>query len=104
MLWTPDIIASIDLLATREGGRAGPTPAHSFGCPLEYENEYFDCRLDLSDVGPLVPGTEARVPVKFLVPEHVLPRLYVGAQFTLWEGRTIGRGRVVELCNDVHAR
>jgi hypothetical protein len=97
MLPKVHLLADIQFLPTAEGGRRGPTPPERFGCPLEFEGEYFDCLLDLSERGPVVPGEFVRVPVAFLCPELILPRLAVGATFTLWEKRTIARGTVVEL-------
>ena len=73
------------------------SPSRRTGGSLGFENEYFECRLDLSEVGSIPPGRHARVPVKFLSPELIVPRLSVGSTFTLWEGKTIGRGRVVTL-------
>jgi hypothetical protein len=97
MLWDPDAIVDIELLPRKAGGRSGPTPATFLGCPFGIDGEYFDCRLDFSDTGPVSPGTKARVPVTFLSPSLVIPRLRSGAAFTLWEGKTIGHGQVVEI-------
>ena len=95
MLWQPDILAEVTLLSTAAGGRHGPTPADSFGCPLCFGGEYFDIRFDLSDIGHVAPGMTVRVPAKFLFPELIKPRLAVGSEFSLWEMRTIGIGKVI---------
>src|SRR2546423_750063 len=97
MLWEPHILADIELLTTDSGGRSTTLSAQSYGCPLGFEGAYFECRLDLSEVGPLDPGDRARVPIRFFHPELILPRLTRGSEFTLWEGKTVGRGTVVEL-------
>lgn len=99
MLWQPDIIAQVTLLSTTEGGRQGPTPSNYFGCPLGFENEYFDVRLDLSEVGSVAPGDTVRVPAKFLCPDLIKNRLSVGCVFILWEGKKIGEGKVLEVIN-----
>jgi hypothetical protein len=96
----PDIIATVQLYSTDAGGRSGPTPSDIYGCPLEFEGEKFDCRLLLRDVGALLPGTSGRVPVAFLYPESIKPRLKVGSRFTLWELRTIAEGVVEEVLAD----
>ena len=101
MLWQPDAIIDLELLPTEIGGRSIPTPPTFLGCPFGFEGEFFDCRLDFTDIGPMSPGTNARVPVKFLSPALVLPRLRAGSSFTLWEGKTIGRGTVVEVMGAV---
>ena len=97
MRFVPDIFAEVRLFPTQDGGRRGPTPAEVFGCPLNYKGKFFDMRLDLSEVGSLSPGSTTRVPLAFLSPGLILPRLSIGSQFTLWEGRTIGEGTVLEL-------
>jgi hypothetical protein len=96
----PDIIASIRLYSTAEGGRKGPTPADKLGCMLEIGKCTFDCRLLLDQTGPLNPGEEAKVPVKFLDIEAVRGLLRVGRQFQLRELRTIGEGTIVEILID----
>lgn len=96
----PDIIATVRFYATEAGGRKGPTPPIMFGCPLEFEGEKFDCRLLLNEVGSLAPGATAKVPVAFLYPELIKPRLKVGSQFTLWELRTIAKGVVEQILPD----
>ncbi len=92
-----DILAEDHLLPTESGGRRGPTLADKFGCPVGIGSEFFDMRIDLSSTGSLSPGQTARVPMAFLRPDFVLPLLHVGSEFTLWEGRTIGHGRVIEM-------
>lgn len=92
-----DILAEVQLLPTEKGGRRVPTPADKFGCPVGIGGEFFDMRIDLSSVGSLSPGQTARVPMAFLRPDFVLPLLHVGSEFSLWEMRTIGHGRVIEI-------
>src|SRR3989344_4379940 len=92
-----DIIARVTLYPTSKGGRQGPTPDDMFGCIFEFEGEFFECRLLLGKTGPLSPGTEALVPVKFLNPNLFISRLQRGARFKLRELGTIGEGEVVDL-------
>lgn len=92
---TPGILAEVTFFPTAEGGRKGPTPASQFRCPLHYSGEFFDCCLDLSGIGPIAPGTTVQVRIEFLVPELIMPRLNPGDEFTLWDGRTVARGRVM---------
>jgi len=97
MLWEPDIIANVTLLSTEQGGRHGATPTSRFGCPCEIQGEMFDGRMDLSAIGSVAPGDRFRVPIRFLRPDLVRPRLRVGFCFSLWEGSTIGYAVVIEL-------
>jgi hypothetical protein len=92
-----DAIVEVELLATEDGGRNGPTPSDKFGCPLEIGSKFYDCRFDLTASGPLRPGCSSVVPVAFLFPEDAIPLLFEGATFKLWEGRTIGTGRVISM-------
>lgn len=93
----PDLIARIHLFPTLEGGRQGPTPSDKFGCPLEFNGEYFDCLLLLGETGSLWPGQEAVVPIKFLNPDLVKHLLKQGDKFYLWEGKRIAEGEVEKL-------
>jgi hypothetical protein len=95
-----DITAEVTFLPTAEGGRQGPTQADWYGCPLHFEGDYFDIRFDLSSIGCVSPGETVRVPARFLFPELIKPRLAVGSLFTLWEGRTVGQGRVLKIHED----
>jgi hypothetical protein len=98
-----DILAEIELLPTEKGGRRGPTSCDKFGCPVGIAGEFFDMRIDLSSIGSLSPGQMARVPMAFLRPDFLLPLLHVGSEFTLWEMRTIGYGRVIVFYSDITA-
>jgi hypothetical protein len=93
----PDIIASVRFYSTEEGGRRVPTSPKLFKCPLDFEGEKFDCGLHLEQSGPLSPGSNATVPITFLFPDLIKPRLKVGSPFTLWEMRTIAEGVVEQI-------
>jgi hypothetical protein len=93
----PDIMASLRLYTTAEGGRKGPTPPDKLGCPFEFQGELFDCRLLLDETGPLAPGAKATVPILFLRPDLIKDRLQIGSRFTLWEMGTIAEGVVKEI-------
>jgi hypothetical protein len=92
--WHWDIVAEIDMLASDQGGRLGPTPEGKFNCIMQMDEWNFDVRLDLADVGSLVPGQQLRVPIKFLDP--VSTKLYcsVGRKFSLRELRKIGSSTI----------
>ena len=96
----PDIRVRVRLRTVEEGGRQkGEIPPVQFGCPFVFEGEMFDCRLLLDQVGTtLQPGASyERIPVKFLFPDLVKPRLSPGASFKLWDGREIADGEVTEV-------
>jgi hypothetical protein len=94
---TPDVIAKIKLYETDVGGRCEPTPSDQFGCLVEINGEYFDCRLMLESIGSLRPGQIAIVPIKFLRPDLVCPLLRISQDFRLWDGKTVGNGEVQEI-------
>jgi len=100
LMLRPEIIADLEFLATDQGGRRGLTPRDRFKCPLQYDGEYFDCVLDLESCSPISPGERMSVPIQFLCPELIVPRLYVGAPVAPWELRIIARGVVTELSTD----
>jgi hypothetical protein len=94
---SPEIVAHVRLFPTSEGGRAGPTPSDQFGCPLVVGDKMFDCRMLLSEVGPLYPGQSALVPIKFLSPDLAMPLLSIGSRFHIWDGKVVGEGEVKEI-------
>jgi hypothetical protein len=94
----PDIIARVSVYAANHGGRQSTIPPVQFGCPFFFEGEGFDCRLLLDQVGvSLSPGSTADVPIKFVCPELVKPRLHRGARFKLWESGDFAEGEVLEI-------
>ena len=96
----PDVIARVHLFRTEEGGRGNTITAQHFGCPFRYDGEAFDCRILLDQVGvSLAPGATADVPIKFLRPDLIKPRLQAGARFKLWEGKDFADGEVLEVLN-----
>jgi hypothetical protein len=97
MQQTPDLIAKIYLFPTSEGGRQGPTPSEKFGCLLEFNGEFFDCRLLLEETGALWPGQEAVISIKFLNPDLAKHQLKLGDSFYLYEGKRIAEGEVEKL-------
>jgi hypothetical protein len=99
VLWKPDIFAEITLFPCTAGGRKGSTPSDCFGCPADIDGHYYDVRFDLSEVGSMLPGQTTIVPAKFLNPQ-IKKSLAIGMEFTLWEGKDIGTGRVVEICGN----
>jgi len=93
----PDIIVSLRFYTTAEGGRKGSLPQEKFGCPFEFQEVLFDCRLLLEETDALTPGAKATVLVIFLRPDLIKARLQVGSRFTLWEMGTIAEGVVQEI-------
>jgi hypothetical protein len=97
MSFRAEILAEARLIPTESGGRKTPITTVLYGCPFGIGTEFFDMRIDLSGAVSLSPGQTARVPMAFVCPHLVLPRLRVGMEFTLWEGKTIGWGTVIEI-------
>jgi len=92
----PEAFIEVRFKTTAEGGRKGPVFGQHYGCPLLVDGEYFDCRL-LLDGQQFELGQTYQAPVVFLHPELVLPKLSVGKSVTLWEGKDVGTGKVIQL-------
>lgn len=96
--------ARIALFGAADGGRSQAIPIMNFGCPAFFQNvpalasHGYDCRLLLPEYGqPISPGEIAeRVPMIFLSADEVGTYLKPGVKFTLWEGRTIAEGEILE--------
>lgn len=91
----PDILAEIYLYPTEEGGRKGPTPPTFYGCPLYINENYYSFRIFLN--GSVAPGEKAIGPVKFLIPEMVIPKIKVGNTYKMWESGFKGELKVLEV-------
>lgn len=96
-----DIIAEIKFYLEKDGGRKGATPDKFFGCPTVINDNYYDSRLLLADIGPIKPGDKVIVPVKFLDPQTVLKFLKEGDGFKLWETGNIAAGKVIRVCSNI---
>jgi hypothetical protein len=94
---TPEIFARIELYPTSADGRKGPLPDGMYRGVLGVAGEHYSIAF-VPPAGVLVqPGDAVEVGVQFLFPELALPHFAVGTEFTLWEGRDIGRGRVLRV-------
>ena len=91
---TSDITIAVRFKTTAEGGRSGPVIGKHFSCPMFISGEAFDCRL-LIEGRTLELGETYEVPVKFLNADLALPKLKVGKEIALWEGKEVAAGRVL---------
>ena len=92
-----EAIIKFRLRTESQGGRKRPIRTHQYGCPLFFEDYGYDCRFLNTENIILELGKEYELPIKFLCPELILPRLYVGAKVRLWEGKTIGEGEILKI-------
>lgn len=92
----PDAIINVRFLTTAVGGRNTAVEGQFYACPLFVDNEGFDCRL-LLEGQRLELGSAYEVPIKFLYRELALPKLAVGKEVLLWEGRNVAKGQVVKV-------
>lgn len=95
---SPDAYIDVKFRTTEEGGRKTPVAGNYYACPMFIDGEGFDCRLLISGMS-LALGTWYKVPVKFLNRDLALPNLVVGKVVTLWEGKDIADGKVLEIVN-----
>jgi len=93
-----DAIIKVRFKTTAEGGRQGAIiiVEHHYGCPLFVDGEAFDCRLLILGQ-TLQLGETYELPIKFLNPQLVLPKLSPAKSISLWEGKEIAVGEVVRL-------
>jgi hypothetical protein len=95
-----DAIIEVRFKTPDEGGRQGDvTGGEFYGCPLFVEGEAFDCRVLLSG-RTLQLGETYELPITFLNPALVLPKLSPGKPVKLWEGKDIATGKIVRLVSE----
>lgn len=92
----PDAIIEVRFKTPDEGGRKNAIIGNHYSCPLFIDGEGFDCRLILEG-RKIVLGAWYRLPVKFLNLNLVAPRLLTGKSITLWEGKPVAAGKIVEV-------
>jgi hypothetical protein len=51
----------------------------------------------INDAKPIKPGDTVELPIQFLWPNLVLPKLSVGTKFFLWAGGHFAEGQVVKI-------
>jgi len=93
----PEIIVEITLLPTEAGGRSCAISGGEYRGVLGVGLENFSVRFFVPIECSLSLGETQRFGVQFLFPEAALPYFSVGVTFTVWEGREIGCGRVLEV-------
>ena len=98
-----DVVARTRFLTTDEGGReTDVAPQSALGYRpiffLEGDAEGHSCVILVEAIGGRIAlGSRVDVPILFLFPELIKPRLKVGNRFTLWEGHTIANGEIIEI-------
>ena len=104
------VFVTFTLKKTVHGGKKLPIVPHDkikYGCPLYFKDipalykNAWDCKLIFLEEkygSPIYPGqTVDRVEFQFLSPDIVIPHLYVGTKFDMWEAGIIGHGKVIEI-------
>ena len=94
---TPEIIVEITLHPSEADGRKGAILQGEYRGVLGIGSENFSVRFFVPLKDGFSPNQTHRFGVQFLVPEAALPHFPVGAEFSVWEGRVIGSGRVLEV-------
>lgn len=93
----PDIDIKVRFKTTLEDGRKTPIIGDFYACPMILNGKAFDCRLLIKNI-PIELGQNYEIPVKFLNKELAITSLYVGMEITLWEGKEVATGQVVQIC------
>lgn len=101
----PDVIVDVKFYKTEDGGRKGPTSPEFFPCLFVINNHNHDCRLLLDNIGSIFPGDfKINVPIKFLCPDLVIPKLKNGMKFYLRGVKIVAEGVVKEIINKEYAK
>lgn len=96
---TPEIIVEITLLPSEAGGRASAIQHAEYRGVLGVGAENFSVRFFVALSGGFSQNQTQQFGIQFLFPDAALPHFPVGAEFSVWSGRIIGNGRVLEVVN-----
>jgi hypothetical protein len=93
---TPDAIISVRFKTNIEGGRRGNVvlTTQPYGCPIVVDEEMFESRFIITNM-VLELGKTYELPVKFINPDIVLPKLSIGKTIMFWEGKIIATGKII---------
>lgn len=89
-----EIVATVTFFATDAGGRSGPPPREEWRCVLKTAAGNLDARLSFNRDEAVGPGSTSTARIQLLSPELAGATFPLGADFELWEGKTVGRGKV----------
>jgi hypothetical protein len=92
----PHIAAKVKLLTTDRGGRAEPIPEGEYQGIISARGQHFSFRCEMPPEG-LEPGSTVKLDIEFLFPHLAVPFFKDQLEFNIWEGGTVGYGRVVKL-------
>jgi len=74
---------------------APPKPGAEFRFPLVVDGLAYIARFSVSDGDAFARGLPIEVPIEFMFPDKALPKFTPGTQFTIWDGRDVGTGKVL---------
>jgi hypothetical protein len=92
-----DITVKLKLLSTARGGRAEALPGGEYRGVLSARGQHFSFRCELPDADGLELGESCKLEIEFLFPDLALPFFKINDEFNLWEGGTVGYGRVLKV-------
>jgi hypothetical protein len=93
----PEIVAELFLSNTVDGGRSGPIRKGEYRGVVGVQVGCFSVCFDVEDEDGVEPGESTKVGIQFLAPYAALRHFPVDSEFTLWEGREIGKGKVLQV-------
>ena len=91
----PELRVRIELLTAAQGGRSSPLRGGEFKTVFGIGRTHWSCRLAVPDA-ELDAALAHVVEVQLLV-EDARQHFPLGASFSVWEGRHIGNGLVLEI-------
>jgi hypothetical protein len=94
---TPEIEAEITFLPSADGGRISALSQGEYRGVLTVGSESFSVRFWVAPDHGISPGESGKFGIQFLAPEAAVPHFTKGVSFTVWEGKVIGHGLVVEV-------
>jgi hypothetical protein len=100
----PEIVVELSLASPENGGRLSSMVTGEYRGVLGVDDKHFSVRWFVPVAGLDPGGSSGTLGVQFLNPEAALPHFPVGAKFSVWEGRVIGSGRVLEVCTQTTPR
>ena len=96
MIVRPDAIIEVRFKTAGEGGRETSVAGDVYSCPILIDGRGFDCRIFLGNM-VVDLGEYYQLPVRFLNRDLAISMLFPGKPITLWEGKDVADGKVLDI-------
>ncbi|NWG76120.1 MAG: hypothetical protein HXY24_16230 [Rubrivivax sp.] len=94
------IKALVQLVEGTDANYFANSTERSYPTIIQVGEESFSSQVQVEDAIRIKSNAMLEVVFRFLVPEEAIKRLKVGSEFSIWEQKLVGKGRVTEVFDE----